>query len=102
MELELVKLEQAHIGELTKIMERAFNEDARIHLGVERGGPSGYDDGSFLRKWGLDKSATSYCICLDGQLIGAVILWINENNDNFLGNIFIDPAHENRGIGLKV
>lgn len=65
MELELIRLEEVHIDELTKIMERAFNEDARIHLGKERGGPDGYDDGSFLRKWGLHKDASSYCISLN-------------------------------------
>ena len=47
MELELIKLEESHISELTKIMERAFDEDTRIHLGEEKGGPDGYDDGSF-------------------------------------------------------
>lgn len=39
MELELIKLEELHIDELTKIIKRAFDEDARIHFGRERGGP---------------------------------------------------------------
>lgn len=47
-------------------------------------------------------SSSSYCISLNEQLVGGVILWINENNHNFLGNIFIDPAYENRGLGIKV
>ena len=33
MELELVKLQELHINELTKIMKRAFDEYIRIHLG---------------------------------------------------------------------
>ncbi|MDO5346773.1 MAG: GNAT family N-acetyltransferase, partial [Lachnospiraceae bacterium] len=102
MELELIRLEELHINELTKIMERAFDEDTRIHLNEEKGGPDGYDNGNFLRKWGLHKSSSSYCICLNGQLIGGVILWINEDNNNFLGNIFIDPIYENQGLGTKV
>lgn len=102
MGLELIRLEEAHIKKLTKIMERAFDEDTRIHLGEEKGGPEGYDNGNFLRKWGLHKDASSYCISLNGQFIGGVILWINEDNNNFLGNIFIDPIYENRGIGAKV
>lgn len=102
MELELIRLEESYINELTKIMERAFNEDANIHLGVEKGGPDGYDNGNFLRKWGLHKDASSYCILLNEQLIGGVILWINENNNNFLGNIFIDPIYENQGLGTKL
>lgn len=102
MELELKRLEELHINELTKIMERAFDEDTRIHLGEEKGGPDGYDDGNFLRKWGLHKDAASYCILLKEQLIGGVILWINEDNNNFLGKIFIDPVYENQGLGTKV
>lgn len=102
MGLKLIRLEELHIDELTKIMERAFDEDTGIHLGEEKGGPEGYDDGSFLKKWGLNENTTSYCITLDEQLIGAVILWINKNNENFLGNIFIDPIYENQGLGLKV
>ena len=59
MELKLIRLEELYINELTKIMERAFDEDTRIHLGEEKGGPDGYEDGSFLRKWGLHKKASS-------------------------------------------
>ena len=33
------------------------NGASRIHLGVEKGGPDGYDNGDFLRKWGLHKDA---------------------------------------------
>ena len=83
-------------------MERAFDEDTRIHLGKEKGGPDGYNNGEFLRKWGLHNNSSSYCISLNEHLVGGVILWINENNHNFLGNIFIDPAYENQGLGIKV
>ncbi|MCI8328400.1 MAG: GNAT family N-acetyltransferase [Oscillibacter sp.] len=102
MALELIQFKEPHIRELAKIMERAFDEDTKIHLAKEKGGPDGYDDGSFLRKWGLHKDASSYCILLDGLLIGGVILWIQQDGNNFLGNFFIDPIYENRGIGTKV
>ncbi len=102
MELKLIRLEESHIDTLTKIMERAFDEDTRIHIGEEKGGPDGYNNGDFLRKWGLHNDSSSYCISLDEQLVGGVILWINENNHNFLGNIFIDPDYENQGVGRKV
>lgn len=42
MELQLIRLEEVYINELTKIMERAFDEDTRIHLDAEKGGPDGY------------------------------------------------------------
>lgn len=102
MNLEFISMEEKHIAELTQIMVRAFDEDTKIHLGIEKGGPEGYDDGSFLRKWGLHTNSSSYCIMLDGKMIGAVILWINENQENFLGNLFLDPVYENQGLGLEV
>ncbi|MVX65712.1 GNAT family N-acetyltransferase [Clostridium chromiireducens] len=102
MNIKFDKMTEEDILSLVNIMKRAFDYDTKIHLGQETGGPPGYDDGSFLRKWGLDKEATSYCIYLDNVLIGATILWINDNDENYLGNIFIDPDYEDKGIGTKV
>ena len=36
---------EENIPALTKAMTRAFDHDAQIHLGVEKSGPEGYDDG---------------------------------------------------------
>ena len=84
MELKLIRLEELHIDALTKIMERAFDEDTRIHLGKEKGGPDGYNNGEFLRKWGIHNDSSPYCIFLNEQLVGGVILWINEKNTLFI------------------
>jgi len=97
--ITFVPLKNQDIEELTAIMKRAFDEDTRIHLGRETGGPPGYDDGSFLRNWGMNPNSTSFKICKDGNLIGGTILWINSNKENFLGTIFFDPSVENKGIG---
>ena len=96
-------LQEKDIDLLTTIMKKAFDEDTKIHLGEEKGGPKGYDNGDFLRKFGLHKDSTSYKISLDDRPIGCVILWINkETKVNYLGNIFIDTALQNKGIGKKV
>jgi ribosomal protein S18 acetylase RimI-like enzyme len=101
--IEFEKLEEKDIDELTPIMKRAFDEDAKIHLGQEEGGPEGYDNGDFIRKWGLNKQATSYKILLNNKSAGLVILWINDtSNENMLGAIFIDTCYQNIGIGQKV
>jgi len=97
-----VPLENRDIEELTQIMKRAFDEDIRIHLGKDAGGPPGYDDGSFLRRWGMNSNANSFKIFKDGKLIGGTILWINPNKENFLGTIFLDSNIENKGIGTVV
>lgn len=96
-------LQEKDIDVLTIIMEKAFDEDTKIHLGEEKGGPKGYDNGDFLRKFGLHKDSTAYKITLEDRPIGCVILWINkETKINYLGTIFIDTALQNKGIGKKI
>ncbi len=96
-------LQEENIGELTTVMARAFDEDSRIHLGKEKGGPEGYDNGEFLRRWGLDKNATAYQISMEGKLMAGLILWINpETKVNSLGCIFVDTELQNKGVGRKI
>lgn len=102
MNIEFKELVAEDIEKLTPIMTRAFDYDTKIHLGEEAGGPPGYDDGTFLRRWGLDKGSTAYCIYLDNELAGGIILWINPNKENYLGTIFVDPKYENKGVGTKI
>lgn len=101
--LSFERFTEGDVDVLTPVMKRAFDEDTRIHLGKECGGPPGYDDGSFLRQWALDKAATSYKISKDGKAIAGLILWINEKTkENFLGSIFVDSELENKGIGTVI
>ncbi len=101
--LEFDKLKEEDIEELTKIMERAFDEDARIHLNEPKGGPEGYDNGEFLRKWGFYPGTEAYKISEGGKPIGGVILWIDRTtNVNSLGNIFLDVNRQNSGTGKLV
>ncbi len=101
--ISLVPLKESDIEELTPIMKRAFDEDSRIHLGKESGGPPGYDNGEFLREYGLNEKSTAFKILLEGQTIGAVILWINqETQHNYLGNLFIDSTIQNKNVGKQV
>ncbi len=96
-------LQEEDIEPLTRIMKRAFDEDARIHLGRECGGPPGYDNGEFLRKWGLHPHSTAFRIQFGDRTVGAVIVWINRKTGvNHLGNIFVDPDTQNRGMGLRI
>ena len=102
MNIKFKRMTEKDIENLIPIMKAAFDYDTKLHLGKEAGGPAGYDDGTFLRRWALDKEATSYCIYLNERLIGGVVLWIKENKENYLGNLFIDINYENKGIGTKV
>ena len=97
---EVFKKEDVDI--LTPIMKRAFDEDAKRHLNEPGGGPDGYDNGDFLRKYALDPQSQSFKISKDDKPIGAAIVWINQNNINFLGNIFVDPDLQDKGFGLII
>ncbi|MDN3956025.1 GNAT family N-acetyltransferase [Sporolactobacillus laevolacticus] len=100
LEFEVIK--EDDIEKLTQIMKRAFDEDTKIHLNEPHGGPDGYDNGDFLRKYALDSKSDAYKIAKNGRLIGAAIVWINEDHINYLGNIFIDPQFQNNGTGTLI
>lgn len=101
--LKFEALEEKDIEILTPIMKKAFDEDFKLHLGEESGGPEGYDNGDFLRKFGLNKKSTAFKILLKDKIIGAAIVWINtKTNENFLGNMFINTNMQNENIGSAV
>jgi len=100
--LQFRNFEATDVALFTGIMKHAFDEDTRIHLGEESGGPPGYDNGDFLRQWALHKDSAAYAIFKDSIPIGVAIVWIGDNRENFLGNMFIDPDFQNQGIGLLI
>jgi ribosomal protein S18 acetylase RimI-like enzyme len=102
MELTFEEATEKDIPELTKVMTRAFDDDSQKHLGLEKGGPEGYDNGDFFRKWLLPyKESVGHKILLDGKIIGCIIVWILETKENFLGTIFIDPEYQDQGVGTQ-
>lgn len=100
--IQLIPLSEDDIPQLTQIMKRSFDKDTQEFLNEPSGGPPGYDNGKFLRKYGLQSDSTSFKITLDEKAVGAIILWINKDGVNFLGNLFIDSELQDRGIGLRV
>ncbi|BCJ93702.1 hypothetical protein acsn021_12710 [Anaerocolumna cellulosilytica] len=98
--LNFVPMKKEDVAILTPVMQRAFDDDARLFFQTSTGGPPGYDDGSFLQKWGIESDAISYCMHLGERVIGAIILFINhEHKRGFLGNIFIDSDLIGKGYG---
>ena len=90
------------IQSMTKIMKRAFDEDAKRHLGEECGGPPGYDNGDFIRQYYFQDKAEAYKILKDSNIIGGIVVFISENGENYLGNMFIDPICQDKGMGTTV
>ena len=102
MNITFRKFTENDVESCTDIMKAAFDEDSDLFRTIPDA-PPGYDDGSFLRKNGLDSGADSYCIYVNQELAGAVIIFCNPNkNENFLGCIFLNPVFRGKGIGTSV
>lgn len=97
--LRFERMTEADIPELTAIMTRTFDDDAQKFLGQPSGGPPGYNTGGFLRKWVFEKGGLGWKIIADDKAIGALIVFINPEKNYWLGNIFVDPAYQNKQIG---
>ncbi|MDH5482410.1 MAG: GNAT family N-acetyltransferase [Candidatus Bathyarchaeota archaeon] len=114
-ELRFEKATVDDIPKLTENMTRVFNNDTRRFRGKpEEGSPPGYDDGSFLMKWGLTGNGqyplgSFYKILIGaekrGKPAGVFIVFVGEKvgkpGNNVLGTILVDPEWQNRGIGSK-
>jgi len=98
----IAPLEPGDVDALTEVMARAFDDDARRHLGVPKGGPPGYDTGAFLREHGLDPRARAFVANLDGRPVGAIIVFPVEDGNHVLGCMFTDPEAQRRGIGAAL
>ncbi|MFU8887967.1 MAG: GNAT family N-acetyltransferase [Trueperaceae bacterium] len=100
--MRIVPLDRGDVDALTAVMTRAFDDDARRHLGVPKGGPPGYDSGEFLREHGLDPRARAFVAVLGGRPVGAIIVFPHDEGDHVLGCMFTDPAVQRRGIGAAL
>ena len=98
--LQFVPLTEEHIPLLTPIMVRAFDDDAQRYRGVAHDGPPGYDDGSFLRKWGIEEKGEAYALYHEGEPVGGIILFFSPDGaDGVLGCLFIDSVRHGKGLG---
>lgn len=97
--IEFDLMQESDIDALTPIMRRAFDKDTQEFFNEPTGGPKGYDNGDFLRKYGLDDKSTTYIIRKDDVPVGGMIVYINDNGINYLMILFVDSLLHDRGIG---
>ena len=92
---------ESDIPEMTGVMTRAFDDDSLRFRGIPKGGPPGYDTGEFLRKWMPEGIA--YKVLRSGRIIGCFIVFTDypAAGHNVLGTVFIDPEHQNQGVGSR-
>jgi GNAT superfamily N-acetyltransferase len=102
MKIQFIPIKEKDVAALIEPMKNAFDDDAKRFNSSETGGPPGYDDGSFLSDWAIkNKDSISYKIIVDDKSIGAFILWWNKDGESILGNVFIDPVFQGKGLGKK-
>jgi len=103
LHLSFLIMAESDIPEVTQVMKRAFDDDARKYLGKESGGPPGYDNGDFFRQWLLPyDESVGYKIIAGEEIIAGIIIWILPKAHNILGTIFVDPDYQDRGVGQAI
>ncbi len=103
LDLTFQEIIESDILALTSVMTRAFDDDAQKHQGVEQGGPEGYDNGDFFRKWLFGyRESLGYKIISGGEVIGGIIVWILPEGHNILGTVFVEPDMQDRGVGEAI
>ena len=99
--LKFDKIFKKDISVLSKIMKKAFDHDTSLHTDLETGGPSGYDDGTFLEKWINKDEIISFKFSNKDQVLGAFFISTSGELEKTLEMLFIDPAFSNQGFGYK-
>jgi len=97
--LEFEPFCESDIDALTPIMKAAFDHDIYIHTGQSEGGPGGYDNGDFFRKYYLNDGFVSFKISKGDGPVGGLCVKINDSKINYLGNVFVDPAFQGQNLG---
>jgi ribosomal protein S18 acetylase RimI-like enzyme len=89
----------ADADELVAVQIAAFHNDALLYPGVEIGGPPGYDSVEHMRM--RIQEAECYSMMDAGRIIGGIVAFDMGHGHVHVGQIFIDPAYQNRGIGTQ-
>lgn len=87
---------------LTRIMTSAFNEDTAMHTDLKEDGPTGYSDGSLIRKLNEHEGFESYKIIYENNIVGAYTVAIKPNNEYVLEMLFISPDYRKNHLGTIV
>lgn len=84
---------------LTKVQIKTFDHDSKKFLGIDTGGPPGYDS----EEWQIQimQKADYYKIVKDNKIIGGFIIFNPRKGEYVLGRIYIDPDYQDRGIGTQ-
>lgn len=97
MQVTFENASPADAAALTEISRRTFDDDSRRFLGRATGGPPGYDSAPWQAQ--MMRRGQYVKILADGQLVGGLIVFRMGKAHYELSRIFIDPAHQDQGLG---
>lgn len=96
--VELKKAEKRDVKALIETQIRTFVDDnKRKPSGCSMEGPPGYNSVKWNAHW--IENTPYYKILLDEQIVGGLILFDLGDNHLEVGRIWVDPKHQNQGIG---
>ena len=96
----LRKTVHSEIPELTRISKAAFDTDNLVG-NPETGGPPGYDSELWHAK--MMEGGNLYTAIDQNTIIGSAVLFPNvEQKELYIGRIFIDPVHFQKGYGITI
>ena len=98
---ERIRFAKARPGDasaLARASEREFHSD--IHCGAPGiGGPPGYNSERWQKRMmGIGRY---FKILAGDQIVGGVIVFRKRPREYELGRIFVDPDHQNQGVGAR-
>ena len=97
--LRMVRARAADAATLARASERAFDDDIRYGA-PGPGGPPGYASPEWQAR--MMRMGDYYKIVLEDRIIGGLIVFRTAPREYDLGRIFLDPDHQNRGLGAQV
>jgi ribosomal protein S18 acetylase RimI-like enzyme len=97
IELTFERATPADAESLVQVEVASFHSDTPIY-DVPLGGPPGYESVDVML--GKIAEAEAFKIVADGQIIGGMVLYI-QDDDHHLDLLFIDPAYHNLGVGTQ-
>ena len=96
----LRKTVYSEIPELTRISKAAFDTDNLVG-NPETGGPPDYDSEPWHAK--MMEGGNLYTAIDQNTIIGGAVLFPNaEQKELYIGRIFIDPVHFQKGYGIAI
>ena len=96
----LRKAVETEIPELTRISKAAFDTDC-LAGGAEPGGPPDYDSAAWHER--MMVSGNLYTSICEDRIVGGAVLFLNaDQQELYIGRIFIDPANFRKGYGIAI